>query len=49
MEEVAAKGSEAFTKRDLRKAEHLIKLAETISELKESITKFRDENSDYLS
>lgn len=49
MEAVAQRGSEAFAKRDLKKAESMIKLAEEIGELKEALTKFREQHQDELS
>jgi hypothetical protein len=49
MEAVAQRGSEAFAKRDLKKAESMIKLAEEIGELKEALTKFKEQHQDELS
>ncbi|MBU6452529.1 MAG: hypothetical protein KGS72_12160 [Cyanobacteria bacterium REEB67] len=49
LETISDRGSEAFSRRDLKGAEKLIKLAETLSELKDSIVKFRDENGAELS
>ncbi len=49
MESVAARGSEAFARRDLKGAEMMIKLAEEISQLKETIQQFTITNKDNLS
>lgn len=49
MESVAARGSEAFARRDLKGAEMMIKLAEEISALKETIVQFSSANKDNLS
>ncbi|MDX1986291.1 MAG: hypothetical protein SFV17_06360 [Candidatus Obscuribacter sp.] len=49
MESVAARGSEAFARRDLKGAEMMIKLAEEISQLKETIQQFTLANKDNLS
>lgn len=49
MEAVAQRGSEAFAKRDLKRAESMIKLAEEIGDLKEALTKFKEHHQDDLS
>lgn len=49
MESVADRGSEAFARRDLKGAEMMIKLAEEISALKETIVQFSSANKDNLS
>lgn len=49
MEAVAQRGSEAFAKRDLKKAESMIKLAEEIGELKEALNKFKEQHQEELS
>ncbi|MBX9672322.1 MAG: hypothetical protein K2X70_02710 [Candidatus Obscuribacterales bacterium] len=43
LEIVTAKGSEAFSRRDLKGAEHMIKLAELISQQNEALQKFKEE------
>jgi len=49
LEIVSAKGSEAFARRDLKGAERLIKLAETLSEFKDSLGKLKEEHGSDLS
>ncbi|MBX9938945.1 MAG: hypothetical protein K2Y32_06805 [Candidatus Obscuribacterales bacterium] len=49
MEAIAARGSEAFAKRDLKGAESMIKLAEEISQMKELIASFLDDNKENFS
>jgi hypothetical protein len=43
LELISAKGSDAFAKRDLKGAEHMIKLAETINEYKDGLLKLKAE------
>lgn len=49
MEAIAARGSEAFAKRDLKGAESMIKLAEEISQMKELIASFLEDNKENFS
>jgi hypothetical protein len=43
LELISTKGSDAFARRDLKGAEHMIKLAEMISEYKSGLAKLKDE------
>lgn len=43
LELISTKGSDAFARRDLKGAEHMIKLAEMISEYKAGLAKLKDE------
>ncbi|CAN5546055.1 hypothetical protein BH11CYA1_BH11CYA1_40200 [soil metagenome] len=43
LELISTKGSDAFARRDLKGAEHMIKLAEMISEYKEGLAKLKNE------
>ncbi|MDP3508264.1 MAG: hypothetical protein Q8T09_09765 [Candidatus Melainabacteria bacterium] len=43
LELISTKGSDAFARRDLKGAEHMIKLAEIISEYKDGLAKLKDE------
>jgi hypothetical protein len=49
MELVAGKGSEAFARRDLKGAEHLVRLAEFISEQNDALQRFKDAHAKDLS
>lgn len=49
LEIISSKGSEAFARRDLKSAEHMIKLAETLSEYKDSLAKLKDDYEKDLS